>query len=119
MTLINGFAAEVRDGWLAGLSGRGLFLGLFDGEDELNDPEYERQPIEFGPPQTTEGDVRFVANVNEATFRKMGSEQSIDGWGVFDERGEHLGGGRLEEARTILAGDRIFFNPDFFTLGLP
>ncbi len=119
MTLAIGFTTTVRAEWLAGLSGRALFLGLFDGQDEITDPRYERQPLEFGPPQSTDDDLQFIENVNEAIFQDMGADQEIDGWGAFDEDGELLAGGRLREARMIPAQDRIFFEPGDFTLGLP
>ena len=118
MTVI-GFVAEVKSEWLAGFTGRSLAVGLFDGEDELIDATYERQPIEFGDPNNTEAGLQFIENVNEAVFPSMGSDHDIDHWGVFDEQGQLLGGGRLEEARVIPEKDRVFFEPGDFTLGLP
>ncbi len=119
MTLAIGFAAEVRAGWLEGIAGRTLFIGLFDGDTEIVDPRYERQPLEFGQPQSTDDGLQFIENTNEAIFQDMGNDQEIDSWGAFDEDGELVAAGRLRETRMIPAQDRIFFEPGDFTLGLP
>ena len=116
---VTGFVASVRSEWLASLSGRALSLGLFDGEDELEDPGYARQPVEFGDPQSTEDGLQFIENVNDAVFKDMARAHSVDRWGVFDEQGQLLGGGRLEEPVAIAERDRMYFDPGFFTLGLP
>ncbi len=114
-----GFTAEVRAEWLAGIAGRTLFIGLFDGDTEIVDPRYERQPLEFGQPQSTADDLQFIENTNEAIFQDMGNDQEIDSWGAFNDDDELIAAGRLRESRMIPAQDRIFFEPGDFTLGLP
>ena len=116
---VTGFVASVRAEWLASLSGRALALGLFDGEDELADPSYARQPVEFSEPQSTDDGLQFIENVNAAVFKDMGRDYSVDRWGIFDEQGQLLGGGRLEEPVAITERERMYFDPGFFTLGLP
>lgn len=114
-----GFTAEVRAHWLSGIAQQQLSVGLFDGDTEIVDPRYERQPLEFGDPQSTADGLQFIENVNGATFQDMGNDQEIDSWGAFDSDGDLVAAGRLREARMIPAQDRIFFEPGDFTLGLP
>lgn len=114
-----GLTNEAKDMMLTGtFSNQALTVGLFEGEEELVDPRYERLPIEFGEPQD-DGDIRFIENVTEARFEDMGRDHVIDHWGVFDAGGQLLGLFRLTQPRDMPAEDNAVFRAGRLSIGMP
>ena len=116
MTIAN----AVKDAMLtAAFAGRTLMVGVFEGEQEVEANDYERQPVQFSEPQGV-GDVRFVENVTEPLF-DLGEESShhLDRFAVFDEAGEFMGDFALLEARDFPSGDRAFMRPGTLKIGMP
>lgn len=113
-----GLSTPVKDAMLGCLTNQPLLVGLFNGETEIDDPNYERLPIEFGVPQD-DGDIRFIENVNEVRFADMGRDYEVDHWGVFNEDGERLGLWRLTKARDLPAEDEAVYKPGSLSIGMP
>ena len=113
-----GLSTAVKDAMLSIFTNQPLTVGLFDGEDEIVDPRYERLPIEFGPPED-DADVRFIANTNEVFFPDMGQDHNLDHWGVFDADGELLALYRLTKARDLPAEDNAVYKIGSLSIGMP
>lgn len=102
-----------------------LLVGLFDGENEIVDPRYDRLPIQFGPPETDfdedgrDTGVRFIANTNEIRFDDMGQDHIVDHWGVFSEAGELLSLDKLLKSRELPAEDNAVFKAGSLSIGMP
>lgn len=92
-------------------------LGLFSGEDEIEDANYARVSVMFGEPLGD--DLRYVENTNEARFPALADEHDVDHWGIFDAAGELRARMRLRNARTVPANDRANFEPGALQIGLP
>lgn len=117
MTLI-GISTLDKDLALNAMYGGRVFaLGLFHGDDEIEDVNYERITVMFGDPQGD--DLRFVENCEEARFRALADEHDIDHWAIFDAEGVMRARMRLRQARTIPANDRATFDPGALRIGLP
>ena len=112
-----GYSNAAKDATLELLAGMIDTVGIFTDEDELDDPGYERQPVEFGPPQG-EGGMRVIENVSEPVF-SIGRDRSLDQWGGFDANGVLLVMVRLAEPRDFVRGDRAFFPPGNLSIGMP
>lgn len=113
-----GLSTAVKDAMLGCLTNQPLLVGLFDGETEIDDPRYERLPIEFSEPQD-DGDIRFVENVNEVRFDDMGRDHVVDHWGVFSVAGDLLALYRLKKARELPAEDNAVYKPGSLSIGMP
>lgn len=100
-------------------SSRELTVGLFDGQNEISDPRYERLPCHFGAPQSADNDMRFIENVNEIRFDDMGRDHAVDHWGIFDERGNLMALYRLSQPREVPAEDNFVFRVGRLRIGLP
>lgn len=116
MTL--GLTNEAKDAMLQATFRGPLLVGLFEGEEEIVDPRYERLPIEFGDPQD-DGDIRFIENITEARFPDLGRDHTVDHWGVFDERGMLLALFRLKKPRDLPAEDNAIFRAGRLSIGMP
>lgn len=112
-----GLSLETKDEMLAIFTGQALTVGLFDGENELSDPRYERLPVEFSSPQGD--DMRFIENANEIRFDDMGRDHTVDHWGIFDERGNLMALYRLSQPREVPAEDNFVFRVGRLRIGLP
>jgi len=112
-----GLSLEMKDEMLAVFAGQSAMVGLFEGENEIGDPRYERLPVEFGPPQGD--DVRYIENENEIRFDDMARDHVIDHWGIFDGAGQLMALYRLDKPRDVPAEDNFFFRPGRLTIGLP
>lgn len=113
-----GFSNVAKDAMLGCFTDQPLTVGLFDGEQEIQDPRYERQPIEFGAPED-DGAVRVIENTSEVLFPDMGRDHTVDHWGVFNGAGELLALFRLVEPRDMPAEDRARFKPGNLSIGMP
>ncbi len=113
-----GFSAGMKDAMLGCFSEQPLEVGLFVGDDEIGDPFYKRQAIEFGEPQDDAG-VRYIANTNELLFEDVTRDYTIDHWGVFSAGGELLAMFRLVAEKDMPAEDRPRFKPGKLSIGIP
>ena len=98
------------------LAGMIATVGVFTAEEEIDDPGYERQPVEFG--FQGEGDMRTIENVAEPAF-SIGRDRSVDQWGAFDANGVLLVVVQLRASRTFIKGDRAFFPPGELVIWMP
>ena len=110
-------ANEVKDELLALFVNRSLTVGLFDGDQEIDDVRYQRQPVEFSTPQGDE--TRFVENVNELRFLDMGKDHRVDRFGLFDDAGELRATFALLKPRDLPADDNAVFRPGSLRIGMP
>ena len=92
-------------------------MGLFDGDQEIEDVRYERLAVEFSAPQGDE--TRFVENVNEVRFLDMGREHRIDRFGLFDDAGELRATFALIKPRDLPADDNAVFRAGSLRIGMP
>jgi hypothetical protein len=111
-----GLATETRDEMLAVFIGRPLFVGLFEGDRELNDGRYQRVPVQFTMP---EGDnERYIANRSEVKFEDFGRDHRVDHWGVFDGSGKLKAYYALSKPRDLPAEDNAVFRAGKLKIGL-
>ncbi len=109
---------EFMDRVLLLLVDQAISVGLFDGGREIDDPLYERLPIQFDAP---EGDAveRFIQNNNELRFGIMASDHVLDGWAVYDSSGVLLASDTLSEPRNMKADDNPIFRAGMITITMP
>ena len=73
-------ATSAKDDLLMTLASSIVSVGLFDGNTEIEDVRYQRQPVEFGEPRGDDA-LRFVENVNEIQFLDMGRDHDVSHFG--------------------------------------
>lgn len=80
-------------------------VGLFIGQQEIVDPKYQRQLVEFGAPQGD--DTRYIENTSAVIFDDLARDQTIDHFGVFDALGNLRAHCPLGEERVADAEDNF------------
>ncbi len=109
----------VKDEQIMAFVGVPLMVGLFDGDREIDDENYERQPATFSEPKADAGSsVRFVENVEELQYQPM-KNRHYDGFGLFDVAGTLRATFPLLEARDMLSGDNPVFRAGSLRIGMP
>ncbi len=118
-----GLSIEAKDELLSLFVSQAFTVGLFNGDQEIVDPRYERTRIQFGTPQAEPGDedgsVRFVENMNEVRFDDLGRDHTVDHFGLFDMNGKLRSLFKLERARDLPAEDNAVFRPGSLKIGIP
>lgn len=114
-----GLSPETKAELLTVFVGRVLTVGLFDGQNEISDPRYERLPVQFGAPQSGDNDMCFIENENEIRFDDMGRDHTVDHWGVFDGYGKLMALYRMSTPREVPAEDNFVFRAGRLRIGLP
>jgi hypothetical protein len=90
------FSPEARRRAVNALSEGEMFLALYRGDLEEDDPAYERQPVRFGFGQDRRG-AHIVTNTDEVLFPayerstvQLSELPPIDNWRIYDGTGAEI-----------------------------
>jgi len=113
-----GISTAVKDEMLqASFADRVFSVGLFSGDDEIQDRIYQRRDVMFSSP-VGEG-TRYVQNNDVILFEGFNNAHNVDGWAVFDATGEVRAKYRLVKPLDVSSDIDAKFRPGELRIGLP